>query len=235
MNNDQQKKSVRTASRRSNAAQERLEQIVLAAVKIINARGYNGMSLQAVANEVGITQAGVLHYVGNKQGLLLEVIQHYYKQSSDIDDYLTLFAPGGAFEGQKPKIPEYLRLIVAENANQPELVMLFQTLNTEAMSPESPMHEYFNNYSREATHPSGSRHGRYPTASMPKRRSRVPLPPCTVSKVVGSPVQTKSITKQNGPNSRTSSSLCRCGKTIASVNNWVPKSQTTTKGTFVVV
>lgn len=155
MNNDQEKKSVRTASRRSNAAQERLEQIVLAAVKIINARGYNGMSLQAVANEVGITQAGVLHYVGNKQGLLLEVIQHYYKQSSDIDDYLTLFAPGGAFEGQKPKIPEYLRLIVAENANQPELVMLFQTLNTEAMSPESPMHEYFNNYSREATNPSG--------------------------------------------------------------------------------
>lgn len=154
MSNEQEKKSVRTASRRSNAAQERLEQIVLAAVKIINARGYNGMSLQAVADEVGITQAGVLHYVGNKQGLLLEVIQHYYKRSSSTQDYLTLFAPGGALEGQKPKIPEYLRLIVAENANQPELVMLFQTLNTEAMSPESPMHEYFNDYSRTATHPS---------------------------------------------------------------------------------
>ncbi len=154
MSNEQEKKSVRTASRRSNAAQERLEQIVLAAVKIINARGYNGMSLQAVADEVGITQAGVLHYVGNKQGLLLEVIQHYYKRSSSTQDYWTLFAPGGALEGQKPKIPEYLRLIVAENANQPELVMLFQTLNTEAMSPESPMHEYFNDYSRTATHPS---------------------------------------------------------------------------------
>ncbi len=154
MINEQEKKSVRTASRRSNAAQERLEQIVLAAVKIINARGYNGMSLQAVADEVGITQAGVLHYVGNKQGLLMEVIQHYYRRSSSTQDYLTLFAPGGALEGQKPKIPEYLRLIVAENANQPELVMLFQTLNTEAMSPESPMHEYFNDYSRTATHPS---------------------------------------------------------------------------------
>lgn len=154
MINEQEKKSVRTASRRSNAAQERLEQIVLAAVKIINARGYNGMSLQAVADEVGITQAGVLHYVGNKQGLLMEVIQHCYRRSSSTQDYLTLFAPGGALEGQKPKIPEYLRLIVAENANQPELVMLFQTLNTEAMSPESPMHEYFNDYSRTATHPS---------------------------------------------------------------------------------
>lgn len=162
MNNDQEKKSVRTASRRSNAAQERLDQIVLAAVKIINARGYNGMSLQAVADEVGITQAGVLHYVGNKQGLLVEVIQHYYRRSSNTDDYLTLFVPGGALEGQHPKIPEYLRLIVAENANQPELVMLFQTLNTEAMSPESPMHEYFNDYSSEATHPS-----RVPAWSVP--------------------------------------------------------------------
>lgn len=154
MATEQTKKSVRTATSRSAAAQERLDQIVQAAVKIINVRGFNGMSLQAVADEVGITQAGVLHYVGNKQGLLVEVIQHYYKRSSNTNDYLMLFTKGGTFEGQLPKIPEYLRLIVAENYNQPELVMLFQTLNTEAMSPDSPMHDYFNDYSRDATHPS---------------------------------------------------------------------------------
>lgn len=150
---EQEKKSVRTAGRRSAAAQERLDQIVSAAVKLINERGYSGMSLQAVADEVGITQAGVLHYVGNKHGLLLEVIQHYYDRSSSDEDYLALFAPGGALEGQHPKIPEYCRLIVAENNNQPELVMLFQTLNTEAMSPASPMHDYFNKRSRDIATP----------------------------------------------------------------------------------
>ena len=149
MANEEQKKSVRTAGKRSVAAQERLDQIVAAAVKIINARGFNGMSLQAVADEVGITQAGVIHYVGNKHGLLQEVIEHYYDRSSTEADYLSLFEPGGAFEGQRPKIPEYMRLKVAENNNQPEMVLLFQVLNTEAMSPESATHEYFNKRSRD--------------------------------------------------------------------------------------
>lgn len=147
------KKSVRTAAKRSVAAQERLDQIVQAAVRLINERGYTGMSLQAVADAVGISQPGVLHYVGSKHGLLLEVIRHYYDRYSSADDYVSLFAPGGALEGQQPKIPEYCRLVVAENNNQPELVMLFQTLNTEGMSTASPMHDYFNKRSKNITDP----------------------------------------------------------------------------------
>ena len=69
---DTQKTPTPAAKKRSAAAQERLDQIVSAAVRLINARGFNGMSLQAVADEVGITQAGVLHYVGSKHGLLVE-------------------------------------------------------------------------------------------------------------------------------------------------------------------
>lgn len=145
------KKSVRTAVKRSAAAQKRLNEIVSAAVGVINRRGYNGMSLQAVADEVGITQAGVIHYVGNKEGLLMEVIQHYYDRRSGLDDYLSLFEPGGALEGKRPRIPEYLRAIVAENNNQPELVMLFQTINTEAMSTDSPVHDYFADRSKRVT------------------------------------------------------------------------------------
>lgn len=150
---DTQKTPTPAAKKRSAAAQERLDQIVSAAVRLINARGFNGMSLQAVADEVGITQAGVLHYVGSKHGLLVEVIRRYYDRSSTLDDYLSLFHPGGAFEGQSPKIPEYCRLLVAENNSQPELVMLFQMLNTEAMSTESPLHEYFNDRSRGVIEP----------------------------------------------------------------------------------
>lgn len=147
------KKSVRTAAKCSVAAQERLDQIVQAAVRLINERGYTGMSLQAVADAVGISQPGVLHYVGSKHGLLLEVIRHYYDHCSSADDYVSLFEPGGALEGQQPKIPEYCRLVVAENNNQPELVMLFQTLNTEGMSTASSMHDYFNERSKNITDP----------------------------------------------------------------------------------
>lgn len=139
--------------KRSAAAQQRLDQIVEAAVSIINERGYHGMSLQAVADKVGITQAGVLHYVKSKEGLLLETIKHYYDHSSSVDDYLSNFEPGGALAGSKPKIPEYCRLLVQENAHQPEMVMLFQMLNTEAIPASSPAHGYFNERSRDISEP----------------------------------------------------------------------------------
>lgn len=144
--------------KRSAAAEERLHEIVLAAVDIINERGYNGMSLQAVANKVGITQAGVLHYVGNKEGLLFEVVEHYYDRTSTDSDYFSLFEPGGALFGKRPKIPEYMRLIVAENAHQPEMVMLFQTLNTEAISRTHPAHEYFADRTRRVTERQADKH-----------------------------------------------------------------------------
>lgn len=128
---------------RTAAAQARLDQIASAAVQIVNERGMTGLTLQAVAQRVGITQAGVIHYVGDKHGLLIEIIKHYYDRSSQAHDYIKLFEPGGVFEGGRPRIPEYCRLIVAENAHQPELVMLFQALNTESMSQDSPTHDYF--------------------------------------------------------------------------------------------
>lgn len=150
-------KSSRKQHTQSAAARERLEQIIEAAVRLINLRGSSGMSLQMVADEVGITQAGVLHYVKSKHGLLVEVIKHYYDRSSSADDYLALFEPGGVFEGQQPKIPEFCRLIAAENSNQPEMVRLFQTLNTEAMSPDSPLHDYFADRSRNVSNPERKR------------------------------------------------------------------------------
>lgn len=135
--------AARSARPRTAAAQARLDQIVTAAVHIVNERGMSGLTLQAVAQRVGITQAGVIHYVGDKHGLLIEIITHYYDRSSQARDYIALFEPGGVFEGRQPRIPEYCRLIVAENAHQPELVMLFQALNTESMSQDSPTHDYF--------------------------------------------------------------------------------------------
>lgn len=162
------KPSVRTAKKRSAAAQERLKQIVLAAVDVINERGVNGMSLQAVADKVGITQAGVIHYVGNKQGLLAEVIKHYYDHVSGAAGYLAKFEEGGELEGQAPKLPEYCRLTVAENNKQPELVRLFQTLNTEAMSPSSPIHEYFAQRTRNITEEDGGPHWDVPEGIDPQ-------------------------------------------------------------------
>ena len=202
---DTQKTPTPAAKKRSAAAQERLDQIVSAAVRLINARGFNGMSLQAVADEVGITQAGVLHYVGSKHGLLVEVIRRYYDRSSTLDDYLSLFHPGRAFEGQSPKIPEYCRLLVAENNNQPELVMLFQMLNTEAMSTESPLHEYFNDRSRGVIEPEPNVNWSVPEGIDATEAISCALAAMYGLEAVGWRDPTRSTIPPSGPSLRTSS------------------------------
>ena len=49
---------------------DRRTTILDAAVESFGKLGYYGTSLQRIATEVGLTKAGVLHYVGSKEGLL---------------------------------------------------------------------------------------------------------------------------------------------------------------------
>ena len=128
---------------RTAAAQERLDQIVSAAVKVINESGLTGFSLPAVAAEVGISHVGVLHYVGSKNGLLLEVVKRAYDKAERQTGYVASFRPGGAREGERPSLPEYCRIVVEENSARRELVLLFHTLNTDSFLPDSPLHEFF--------------------------------------------------------------------------------------------
>ncbi|NMM93823.1 TetR/AcrR family transcriptional regulator [Bifidobacterium oedipodis] len=131
------------APKRRMSSEERFEQIVDVAVRLIGRKGYYGMSLQDVASEIGISQTAVIHRVKNKQGLLIAVIERYYDRLDATASYLAQFEPGGAREGELPKIPEALHAVVEQNVGQPELVRVFEMLNAEAMSPEHPAYAYF--------------------------------------------------------------------------------------------
>ena len=139
----ERKKSVTRPVTRRMSAQDRMNQIVAVAVDVINRKGYHGMSLQDIASEIGISQTAVIHRVKNKQGLLFAVIEHYYDQADAGTAYLSQFNEGGERYGQYPLIPEYMEAIVTQNSQQPEMTRLFEVLNTEAMSPDHPAHDYF--------------------------------------------------------------------------------------------
>ena len=53
--------------------QERRREVLNAAVELISERGFNGMSVQDVADRVGISKQGVLRYVGSKDNMLAMV------------------------------------------------------------------------------------------------------------------------------------------------------------------
>ena len=67
--------------------EERLKAITDAATEVVAERGYYGMTIQEVSDRVGITQAGLLKYVKNKNGLLMLMLRRY-EDSSEAGDYI---------------------------------------------------------------------------------------------------------------------------------------------------
>ena len=58
--------------------EERHLQILQAAVKIIATKGFWGMSLQNISDELGITEAALYHYISSKDDLLNMVLSECY-------------------------------------------------------------------------------------------------------------------------------------------------------------
>ena len=69
--------------RKRMTADERRDQIVKAAVKVIAVKGFWGMSLQDVADQVGITEAALYHYINSKNDLFSMVMEQAYDSPVD--------------------------------------------------------------------------------------------------------------------------------------------------------
>jgi hypothetical protein len=62
----------------------RRRDILDAAVEIFGSKGFTGGTLQDIADQVGMTHAGILHHFGSKDQLLIEVLQH--RDETDVAD-----------------------------------------------------------------------------------------------------------------------------------------------------
>lgn len=76
-------------------------------VQLISERGFNGISIQDVADRVGISKQGVLRYVGNKDNMLAMVFNEYYGETGTPEDF---FASGIAWRDSTA--PLFLRICV---------------------------------------------------------------------------------------------------------------------------
>ncbi|PJJ77526.1 TetR family transcriptional regulator [Sediminihabitans luteus] len=90
------------SARTSNAARarkprkataERREEILQAAIRTFGSKGYHNGSLTEVAEQVGITHAGVLHHFGSKDKLLIEVLE--FRDKVDVEHLEGQHLPGG--------------------------------------------------------------------------------------------------------------------------------------------
>lgn len=104
-------------------ARTRREQILDAAVDLFATTGYRGTSIAAVAERVGITDAGVLYHFNTKEDLLLGVLGHFdHAVQQGIEevgargiDLLRLMGEWGSGMEATPGISSLLIRLSAEN------------------------------------------------------------------------------------------------------------------------
>ena len=126
-------------------ADVRREQILEEALRIISQQGYNGFSVQELAQRCGLTNAGLLYYFGSKERLLIALLED--RDRRDKDAVRAMAGLTGPRETYKDlSVEETLkvfRLMVKRNTTQPELVRLYTVLRAESLSKGHPAREFF--------------------------------------------------------------------------------------------
>lgn len=123
----------RGGGRRGARGGERRAEIVRAALEVIAERGYRGATLGSVAERVGLTQQGLLHYFPTKEALLVAVLE-------ERDQWDT----GTGRRSQKGTWPlGLLASLVDYNAMRPGIVQTFSALLGESVTEDHPARDYF--------------------------------------------------------------------------------------------
>ncbi|MFI1916297.1 TetR/AcrR family transcriptional regulator [Nocardia sp. NPDC020380] len=118
---------------RAAHAEARREAILEAAMNVIAERGYRATSLAAVAERVGLTQPGVLHYFPSKEHLLVGVLEA--RDRWDTAAFLT--------ESTSATL-SHVEQIVEFNTERPGVVQTFTALAGESTTGDNhPAREFF--------------------------------------------------------------------------------------------
>lgn len=110
-------------------------EILQAAVEIFGNKGSANGTLADVAEQVGMTHAGVLHHFGSKQNLLIEVLA--YRDQADVAELVDQHIPDGA--------DLFLHLVRTAfvNATRPGIVQAYTVLSSESVTDDHPGREFF--------------------------------------------------------------------------------------------
>jgi AcrR family transcriptional regulator len=118
---------------RATRNEDRKTEIIQAALEVISERGYRGASLAAVAERVGLTQQGLLHYFPTKEALLIAVLE--------IRDQWDMAS--AALTGSTVWPMEMLINLVEYNSTRPGVVQVFTVLAGDSVTEDHPAQEYF--------------------------------------------------------------------------------------------
>jgi AcrR family transcriptional regulator len=110
---------------------ERRAQILRTALEVFAEHGERGSSLKEIADRLGMSQAGLLHYFPSREELFVAVLA----ERDALDTEQTRDSVSGPGEA--------MARTAEHNAKTPGLVDLFVTLSAAAIDPGHPAHGFF--------------------------------------------------------------------------------------------
>jgi AcrR family transcriptional regulator len=124
-------------------AADRRRQIAAEAAGLVSRYGSYGVSMQTVADAVGLTLPGLHHHVKSRDDLLTLIIETYDDHDADADVLTERLRTIATATDGTVRLPLALRRMVEANTERAGLVGLFLRLAVEAHDPEHPAHEYY--------------------------------------------------------------------------------------------
>lgn len=112
------------------------EEILTRALEVVAREGYRGASVKEIAEAVGLSQAGLLHYFDSKEELFTEILRKRDERDAGVFDPPTP-------TGDLAEYREGFLAVIRHNSDVPGLVALFSRLAVDAADPAHPAHEYF--------------------------------------------------------------------------------------------
>lgn len=107
------------------------EEILTTALDVIARNGYRRTSVRELADAVGLSQAGLLHYFSSKEELFQEIL----RKRDDVDTE--------TFDIHTGRPIDAFFQVIRHNSEVPGLVQLYAQLSTEAGDADHPAHEFF--------------------------------------------------------------------------------------------
>jgi AcrR family transcriptional regulator len=117
---------------------DRQEEILEKTASLFSEYGFQGTTLSLIAEAVGLTEPGILHYFPSKVHLLQGVLE--YREQKDIEKYSTLI---GSEKKDVAELFNLLESVVAQNEKIPGLIQLFTVLVSESIRSGHPSHDFF--------------------------------------------------------------------------------------------
>jgi AcrR family transcriptional regulator len=111
--------------------EDRRQRILAVASRLLARNGGRGTTLGQIAQEAGVTPAGLLHHFESKEQLL-----HAVLDARDADDEANADYQTGDILAELEKVPERFR-------RAPDLIGMFTVLLMENLDPGAPLHRRF--------------------------------------------------------------------------------------------